>query len=139
MSKNVTIKSFYIRNMLLGYDKQLTTARRLARYRRSLGLDQEETTPPEVKRKQLVERVAREIVENLIISGSDNPIVTDIKEVLELSFNEKLYFDYPPTESELSIYRETETGPQELTPEEKGKILNRLWAITLDKVNETML
>lgn len=136
----MTIKSFYIRNMLLGYDKQLTTARRLARYRRSLGLSgEEEQIPREVKRKQLVERVAREIVENLIISGSDNPIVTDIKEILELSFNERLYFDFPPTESELSIYRETEAGPQEVSDEEKGKILNRLWAITLDKVNETML
>ena len=76
------IPSFYYRNMLLQYDRQLVAARRLARIRpgvepgtpepapeRQLGegaaeLDGE--TPAEARRRALVEHVARELLENLL-------------------------------------------------------------------------
>ncbi|THB70668.1 MAG: hypothetical protein D6E12_02445 [Desulfovibrio sp.] len=138
----MTIKSTFVRNMLLGYDRQLVTARRLAKYRRSLRAAQAEdavSIPREVKRRQLVERVAKEIVENLIIAGADNPVVHEIKAQLEKEFGEELYFEFPLTEQDLQIFRETPGGPQEIANHEKMHLLNRLWKITLDKVDETML
>ncbi|TVM18821.1 hypothetical protein DPQ33_04970 [Oceanidesulfovibrio indonesiensis] len=136
----MTMRSFYMRNMLRGYDKQLVTARRLARYRRALGAgSDEEPIPREVKRRHLVERIAREIVENLIMSGTDNPVVNDIKERLSNEFETKLTFAFPPSEQDLQIFKQTKGGPVEVTPEEKIRILNRLWQVTLDKVDDTML
>ena len=128
--------------MLLNYDKQLVTARRLARYRRSLMAGREDQLPEiphEVKRRQLVERVAREVIENLIIVGGENPVVDDIKLSLEKEFQEDFYFEYPLTGQDLQIFRETPEGPQEIVDDEKMHILGRLWSLTLDKVDETML
>lgn len=138
----MTIKSIFVRNMLLGYDRQLVTARRLAKYRRSLqaaeALDAV-TISREAKRRQLVERVAKEIVENLIIAGADNPVVHEIKAQLEKEVGQELYFEFPLTEQDLQIFRNTEQGPQEVRNDEKMHLLNRLWKITLDKVDATML
>ena len=140
--KEVTITSIFVRNMLLGYDRQLVTARRLAKYRRSLRAAQAEdavTISKEAKRRQLVERVAKEIVENLIIAGADNPVVHEIKAQLDKEFGQELYFEFPLTEQDLQIFRNTATGPEEIQGGEKSHLLNRLWKITLDKVDETML
>lgn len=138
----MTPKSIYMRNMLLGYDRQLVSARRLARYRRSLqaasGEDQVSISR-EAKRRELVERVAREIVENLIISGSHNPVVEDIKSKLQEDLGQPIYFRYPPTDHDVQIFKETQQGPVEVGMEEKGQILQHLWKITLDKVDATML
>jgi alkanesulfonate monooxygenase SsuD/methylene tetrahydromethanopterin reductase-like flavin-dependent oxidoreductase (luciferase family) len=129
-----------MRNMLLSYDRQLVTARRLARYRRALSAAGDAVTiSREAKRHQLIERVAREIIENLLIAGSDNPIVDEIKARLEADTGEKLHFKFPPTEQDLQIFRETKQGHVEVTNQEKVQILNRLWKVTLDKVDETML
>ena len=136
------MKSVYVQNMLMGYDRQLVNARRLARYRHSLRAargEEEPSIPPEVKRRELVERVAREIVENLIISGSRNPVVEDIKAQLQADMGQPIYFTYPPTEHDLQIFRETDQGPVEVDTQEKGVILHKLWKITLDKVEATML
>ncbi len=138
----MSVKSFYIRNMLLKYDKQLVTARRLARYNQALKMargDGEETLPPDVKRGIMVERIAREVMESLLLSGSDNPVVREIKEQLEREVGEKLTFTYPPTELDLQVYRETPGGPVEVTPAEKMVIMEKLWQISLDRVNATML
>jgi hypothetical protein len=128
--------------MLLNYDRQLVNARRLARYRRTLqGADagDEVRLSRQAKRRELVERVAREIVENLIITGSDNPIVQEIKDRLDQDYGEKLEIKYPPTELDIQIFTSGPSGPVELGQEEKARILQRLWKITLDKVSESML
>ncbi len=134
--------SYYVRNMLLHYDKQLVTARRLARYRRSKQSAESAEAlaiTRETKRKQMVERVAKEIIENLLIVGSANPIVDEIREDLQREFNERFIFEYPIMEQDLLIYRETPDGPVELDSQDKMQVLNKLWTITLDKVDTTML
>lgn len=138
----MSLTSFYIRNMLLKYDKQLVTARRLARYNQALKLargDEENRIPQDVKRSIMVERIAREVMESLFLSGSDNPIVQEIKKQLEVDMGETLHFKYPPTELDLQVYRETPGGTMEVTPAEKAVIMEKLWQISLDKVNSTML
>ncbi len=138
----MSVKSFYIRNMLLKYDKQLITARRLARYNQALRMargEEEPSIPQDVKRGIMVERIAREVMESLLLSGSENPIVQEIKQQLERDVGERLQFKYPPTELDLQVYRETPQGPVEVTPAEKADIMEKLWQISLDRVNATML
>ncbi len=136
----VTFKPFYVRNMLLQYDRQLVTAKRLARYHRSLGMGLDtDPIPKETKRRMLIERVAREIVENLLMSGSDSPIVAEIRGRLEEEIGYELVFEYPISEQDLQIFKNTPAGPMEVPSHEKMQIMNRLWKITLDKVDETML
>jgi len=137
----VTLKSYYVRNMLHSYDKQLITARRLARYRRLMRPDGADAVSisVEAKRSQLVERVAKEVVENLLISGSENPVVQRIKTQLEAECNQRYFFEYPVSAQELRVLKDTQTGPLEVGPDEKMEVLNRLWKITLDTVDATML
>ena len=137
----MTIRSFYVRNMLHNYDKQLIAARRLNRYLQALRGDAEDAQeiPADIKRRVLVERVAHEVMENLLFSGSDNPIVQDVKAELEQETGEQFSFRFPAEDLSFQVYRETEAGPEKVKEEERIHILDRLWSITLDKVNRTML
>lgn len=137
----MTIRSFYVRNMLLNYDKQLIAARRLNRYLQALrgdaGVTQE--IPADIKRRMLVERVAHEVMENLLFSGSDNPIVQEVKTALEQELGEQFSFKFPAEDLSFQVYRETASGPEKIEAEERLHVLDRLWSITLDKVDQTML
>ena len=149
------IPSFYYRNMLLQYDRQLVAAPRLARIRpgvepgtpepapeRQLGegaaeLDGE--TPAEARRRVLVEHVARELLENLLFTGSENPVVQEVRRELDHRLNGRFSFWYPPGEVDVRIVRESPEGPRELSDEERREVLTELWDITLAKVDATML
>ena len=132
-----------LRNMLRTYGRQITTARRLARYRRSLqaaGTQDQVEISREAKRRELVHKVAAEIVESLIVTGSENPVVVDIKKELETAFRTKFHFAYPPEDMDLQIFRVLgENEAEEVTGAERVRILEKLWHIALEKVDETML
>jgi len=131
-----------VRLMLRTYGKQLTSAKRLARFKRALvlsGAQDQLTISREAKRKELVERIAQEVIENLLVNGQENPVVNGVLEDLEQDLGEKVLFDYPLDGGEVQILRQTGEGPKEITPEEKMRILRRLWEITLDRVDGTML
>lgn len=134
---------FDVRNMLRTYGRQATTARRLVRYRRMLraaGAEDEVTISREAKRRELVQRVTAEIVENLIVAGSENPVVADIKAQLDEEYGADLIFAYPPEEQDLQIFVLDEQGQAvELVGEQKADLLRRLWEVALEKVDETML
>lgn len=128
--------------MLKTYGRQLTSARRLARFKQSLaaaGAEEEVTISRLAKRRMLVEQVAREIVENLIVTGSDNEVVQEILKQLEGEYGTSFLFQYPPAEIDLQIFRLEGKEQTEVTGPDKQNIYNRLWEITLDRVNETML
>ncbi len=133
--------SFFVRNMLHQYDRQLVTSRRLARFRQKIyqaaGENPDENA--EQRRKLMVESVARELFENLLFTGSDVPIVQDIQEALMAQRNERLLFKYPPGGLELTILKETEDGFIELSAHEKENVLAQAWTITLHIVDDTML
>jgi hypothetical protein len=139
----LTAIPYQVRAMLRTYGRQVTTARRLARYRRSLrvaGAEDEVRISREAKRRELVGRVAAEIVENCIVTGSDTPIVEEIKAELEEELGFPLLFAYPPEEQEMQIFRfDADNGPEELVGEEKAEVFKRLWELALEKVDETML
>ncbi|MFZ5811270.1 MAG: DVU0524 family FlgM-associated protein [Thermodesulfobacteriota bacterium] len=134
---------FDVRNMLATYGRQATVARRLVRYRRMLraaGAEDEVTISREAKRRELVQRVTAEIVENLIVAGSENPVVADIKAQLDEEYGADLIFAYPPEEQDLQIFVLDEQGQAvELVGEHKAELLRRLWEVALEKVDETML
>jgi hypothetical protein len=128
--------------MLRTYGKQLTSAKRLARFRRALrmaGVEDAVTISKEAKRRELVDKVTNEIMENLIIAGSQNPMVTEIMEQLELEFQERFMLEYPLDGDDVVVLRENEGALDELPPQEKRVVLKRLWEITREKVDETML
>ena len=138
----MTAGPLQVRNMLRTYGRQLTRARRLARFRRSLalaGAEDEIIISRAAKRRSLVERISREIVENLLVSGTENPIVREIKNRLDAEFNQKFEFQYPPAEVDIRIFKETDHGPKEISAGEKNRVLAKLWEITLEKVDDTML
>ena len=135
------MSSYYMQHMLLQYGRQLTTARRLARHRQAMrlagGLAPEQS--PEEKRRLMVRRVTSEIVENLLLTGSDNPIVTEVTDRLNEALGEEILFRFPPGELDMLLFRRGENGDEELGVEEKGKVMGLLWHIAEEVVNETML
>lgn len=147
------IPSFYYRNMLSQYDRQLVVARRLARIRPGVEPSAEasalsrqaddgttdDNEPGEVRRRIIVEHVARELLENLLFTGSDNPIVQEVRQELDLRLKGHFSFWYPPGEVDVRIARESPEGPRELSGEERREVLTELWDITLAKVDATML
>ncbi|WP_045215298.1 DVU0524 family FlgM-associated protein [Desulfonatronovibrio magnus] len=138
----MTINPVLVKKVLNTYDRHLVNGRRLARlsrYLRGAEALEQDTTSRESKRRKLVERVAREIIENLITSDSRNPMVDEIKEALSQELNTELIFHYPPSGEEMKIMVPGPHGPEELGPEQREKVLGKLWQMTLNKVNSTML
>lgn len=138
----MTIQPFQVQNMLRVYDQHLDQGRRMARYRMLL----QRASPGDVvnlsqeaRRRQLVEKIASEIMDSLMVSGSNNPVVLDIKRDLQREFGFEMEFRYLPLEPEMQILRKDGEDLVEVTGEEKTSVIERFWRITLDKVNETML
>jgi len=135
------MSSYYMQHMLLQYGRQLTTARRLAKHRQAMrlaGILPPEQSPGE-KRSLMVRRVTSEVVENLLLTGSDNPVVTKIMTRLNTALGEEIFFRFPPGELDVILFRHDENGDEELGVEEKGKVMGLLWHIAEEVVNETML
>ncbi|MDL2316515.1 hypothetical protein LJC59_05475 [Desulfovibrio sp. OttesenSCG-928-A18] len=137
----MTTDTFYTRQMLMQYGRQLIAARRLARYNQIIGRAPAVTSSEaSARRHAMVERIAREIMENLIFSGSDNPIVQEVKQRLAQELGEELIFRYPPADQDFMILRPNpEGGETALSDSEKQVVMGRLWNVTLHTVNETML
>ncbi|MBA4356451.1 MAG: hypothetical protein C0405_01860, partial [Desulfovibrio sp.] len=111
-----------VRLMLRTYGKQLTSAKRLARFKRALvvsGAQDMLSISREAKRRELVERISQEVIENLLVNGEENPVVNGVLEDLEQDLGERVLFDYPLDGGEVQILRLTEAGPREVDPEEK--------------------
>ena len=137
----MTTQTFYTRQMLLQYGKQLIAARRLARYEEVLGRKQQAGTEEALtKRQHMIERIAQEIMDNLVFSGSENSIVREVKERLTEETGDSLVFRYPPADRDFKIFRlDGEGNEHELPDREKDAVLRRLWEITLRTVDATML
>lgn len=138
----MTIKPQIAQNMMRLYGQHLDQGRRMARYRMLLQRSSPGDTASfsqEARRRQLVEKIATEIMDSLMVSGSNNPIVKDIKLELQREFGFEMEFGYLPLEPEMQILRKNGDDMQEIKGEEKLTILERFWKITLAKVNETMI
>lgn len=129
--------------MLKSYGRQAVAARRLARYKLLNGLSRpalEVEAERAVKRRAIVEKVAGEILENLLVAGSETPVVVAVREELNAAFGGPVEFVYPPTDPEPRIFQRDEEGnAEEILGEAKQQVLAAAWQIALNKVDETML
>ena len=138
MAEPITLQ---IRMMLQGYEQQLLAARRLARFRvrRRAAMSLITDDPdPAIRRNDFVEKVARELYESLVFTGSDNPVVEDIRREISDRLGFSVRFTYPPGKR-LRIMGETEDGLRPLTEEEDRIARAALWKITRGKVDGSML
>ncbi len=133
----------YTRMMVQQYQLQLTTARRLARFRRAR--DPEPPPDPSIQREQTVQRTAHELYETLLFTGTDNPMVDRITQKLSDMLGGTIRLSYPlkPLGSEqLSFVRDSEdpaNPPMRLSAAEQNIAMALLWDITLETVDESTL
>lgn len=134
--------TLHLRTMLQQYEKQLLAARRLARYRRAARLASGEDEPaidPEVKRKAMVERVARELYERVIFTGSDNPVVEVIRSSLGKAVGGAVRFTYPPGAERMRLVREGPSGNSAVSVPDQEQAMKKLWEITVAEVDKSMV
>lgn len=130
-----------LRIMLHSYEQQLLAARRLARFRVKRRLAEglpPQDEDPSIMRRQFVQKVAHELYERLLYTGSSNPVVNEIREELGRRLNKEVEFTYPPGGSLCIVVREPD-GLRPLNEEEQRHYKDMLQAITAQKVNESML
>ncbi len=101
--------------------------------------EETEVSPAQMRRARMVEHVAREMLENLLFTGTDSPIVNEFRQELEEALGARFSFHYLPGVADVQIIREDADGKRELAPEEREETLRLLWKITLAKVDATML
>ena len=130
-----------MRIMLQSYEQQLLAARRLARFRvkRRLAEGEKPQDPdPSVNRRVFVEKVARELYDTLIFTGSSNPVVEEIRAELSQAIGLEVSFTYPPG-ARLRIVASGPDGQRPLSAEEERRARHALWRITRQKVDQSML
>ena len=130
-----------LRMMLQGYEQQLLAARRLARLRmrrRMAAGDDPNDPDPAARRHLMVEKVARELYEALLYTGSDNPVVEEIRQELGREVGQDVHFTYPPG-GRLRIVGLGPDGLEPLSDETLRASRNALWRVTRKKVDESML
>jgi hypothetical protein len=95
------------------------------------------------RRRSMVERVSREIVENLVFAENKSELVEEILQTLYEEVGRTVTFSYclPDMDVRLDvrIFARGANGDKEVSAIERDDILKRLWRITLAKVDETML
>jgi hypothetical protein len=136
------VNPFLVKNVMRTYDQHQEAGRRIARFKKYMdraGQEDSVSISKEAKRRQLVEKVAGEIVNNLIGSDTTNPVVREIKTQMAKEFGQDVLFRYPSDGSGLQILKKNDQGVAELTNGEKDAFMRRLWEIALTRVNETML
>lgn len=130
-----------MRIMFQCYEQQLLAARRLARFRvkRRLAEGLKPQDPdPSVNRRVFVEKVARELYDTLIFTGSSNPVVEEIRAELSEAVGLEVEFTYPPG-ARLRIVASGPDGQRPLSAEEERRARHALWRITRQKVDQSML
>jgi len=138
----VTVNPFLVKNVVRTYDQHQETGRRIARFKKYMdraGQGDSVSISQEAKRRQLVEKVAGEIVDNRMGSDTANRVGRGIRAQLTKEFGKDLFFRYPSDGNGLQILKKTAQGVAELTNGEKDALMRRLWEVALTRVNETML
>ncbi len=116
----------------------INTQKKLAQMIQDTSNEFENSGGKDLRRSILVEKVSKEIYDNLLFINSENELVKDIKQELSQQQNKNYLFKYQAIDKSIQIYEESPQGLQELLSEEKEAILKALWDITLEKVQDTM-
>ena len=128
-----------IQNILRNYERQSSTTKQLAQLRKAMNQKMPESDKVKLssqgKREQLVENISKEIMDNLITSKTDNPVVAEIKQELEQEFNTSFLFEFMPKEKRTIVRN---SNREQLSEMERIQVMDKLWELTKRKVNETM-
>jgi len=128
-----------IQNILRNYERQSSTTKQLAQLRKAMNQKMPESDKVKLssqgKREQLVENISKEIMDNLITSKTDNPVVAEIKQELEQEFNTSFLFEFMPKENRTIVRN---SNREQLSEMERIQVMDKLWELTKRKVNETM-
>lgn len=136
----MTAAPLQVRKMLRTYGKQIDIARRLARRRLAdLGPGDMDEAAKAARRRVLVEQVAREIVENLLATGSENEVIGEIRLRLREEVGVDVEVFYPPDELGMKVFLLEAGVMREAREEESAAVMSRLWEIALETVDQTML
>lgn len=130
-----------LRQRVQGYELQLLAARRLTRLRTRMRLAAGEAPhdpDPSPQRGLYVEKVAQEVYESLLFTGSDNPVVEEIRRALSERVGFTIRFTYPPGEG-LCLVRQDDRGSRRLSSELQLRVRRLLWRITREKIDRSML
>lgn len=129
-----------IQNILQQYNRQQYKTKQLAKLRESMPQSPRSgdrvSLSQQGRRQQLVEDIAQEIIHNLLVSGSTNPMVQEVKAELESEVGKPLLFQFLPKENRLDVRKD---NGERVSAEEEEHILQRLWDLTRQKVDETMI
>ena len=87
------------------------------------------------KRKELISRLTKEVVNNLISAKNQPEIVQEIKQELEDEYGHKLVFKFDPKEKSLTVRREDK---RQLSETEQEELIKKLWNITYKKLNSVL-
>ena len=137
----VDANNLRLRLMMQSYEQQLLAARRLARFRvkRRLAMGEAPEDPdPTIKRREYVEKLAQELYDTLIFTGSENPVVEEIRQELGKAVGREVVFTYPPG-CKLKIMAQGPNGPTPFSDADERKVRYALWRITRQKVDRSML
>jgi len=124
----LTATPYPVRTMLRTYGRQVTTARRLARYRRlsrPVPTPEEDAEARQAREAKRQDRCCGRVAgprssRTAFVTGSDSPVVDDIKAALEDELGFRVTFAYPPEEQEMQILRQdTPDGPTAITGSER--------------------
>lgn len=122
------------------YEKQVLTARQLARFRaksrKAAGLDPSEPERGQ-NRNRTISSVVEELSLTLMFTGNKFPVIEDIRKEVSRQLDKEVEFVYPPGKP-LKYYIRDEKGLRRLTPEEQRFLDEALLRITRQKVDEKM-
>ena len=131
----------HMRHMLRGYESQLLAARRLARLRAQRRAAAAEAAPSpeeqEQRRQDMVRRVAQEMYNSLMYTGTENPVAENIKKVLSETLGSTVEFVYPPGKTLHLLLCDSEGRPR-LEPAAQTEATAALWQATMQEIARSM-
>lgn len=125
-------------NVIQKYYIQQNRSKRIALLKNTLRFEVSEdkvSLSEDGRRKELISRLTKEIVNNLIIAKNHPKIVQEITRELENEYEHRFVFKFDPKEKSLTVRREDK---KELTEREQEEIIKKLRDITYKKLNSLL-
>ncbi len=126
-----------ILNIIQKYHDQLSRTRRVMVLKKALRLmepsEDRVTLSREGKRRELIDKLSKEIINNLIVSEEPEGIAGEIKEKIEEQVGIKLLFEFDPKEKAIIVRKENK---MRFSERDQEKILKLLKTITKEKLEQ---
>ncbi len=126
-----------ILNILQKYNDQLSRTKRAVVFKKALKIKESSedkvTLSKEGRRRELIDKLSREIINNLVVSDEPTGIAMEIKGEVEEEVGMRLLFEFDPKEKSIIIRREDKTR---LSPIQQKEIVGILKKVTREKLEK---